>query len=535
MSETATVRDDLKVGGHYTAVDNGDGTYNILDVCVFTEIPAGVKRNKDPIGRDWQEAALMQSKAREANGHLPPVHIYHSDEVAVKPVYAGKMRLKAVRQTTYEGSKLWGTFADILGMPADVFEKIRKGFLSYRSVEIHNWAKPEIDSLALMDTDVPFFRMPMLTVGRVLQKDAEMFTDKSRPSWACRSDKIKQGGLVLFRFAERGDMPDKEDEEDDKDPALNAKPEDAKETSDEGPGSDAPKGEDDGLGGDLPEKGPGGAEMEAEGEAGEAGEAGHDDAPQDAQMMEKALAPLMSMLQSFGTLLKQLNNRLGPQAAPNEKLEAVNGVNLGQEATGTDFKNKEDDEMADPKDPKATESKITFASRDELKSFMGEVVNEAVLKATAPLMADVATFKADREKAAKQNAAQVRFDAAKKELVEAGCHVDADLEKFLFKAADVSEEFLKEQVAVFKTRLPKEPPTDGAEFEAGLQKEAVDAVDGDEVNAFLAEHGPRWGAWAKKQAAAFRAFQAGGGTDTSLEEWLSINFRSETMSSRNKV
>lgn len=524
-----SVRDDLKVGGKYKAIDNGDGTFDILDVCVFAEIPAGVKRNADPVGREWQEAALLQNKTRETGGHLPPVHIYHSDEVSAKPIYAGKMRLKAVRKTTYEGKDLWGTFADILGMPADVFEKVHKGFLPYRSVEIHNWAKPEIDSLALMDTDVPFFRMPMLTIGDVTQKlgDAHMFMDKSRPSAvACRHGK-KQGGLVLFRFAERGDMPDDEDDEKKKgETALNTPPEseETKKKADEQADLTEPETPEDNV-----EKGPGGAEMEAG-----AVEAKHPDAPQDAAVMEKAMAPVMSMLQNVGTLLKQLNDRLGPTPNPTEKHEAVGGLNLGLEAQNQDFKagtNKKESDMAAVE----KDQKVVFNSAEELKAFVMGTVKEAVLEATAPLKADVATFKAATDEQAKKQSVQVRFDAAVQELVENRQHVDDDLKKFLAESATISEEFLKKQVAVFKARLPQDPPGDGSEFENDLGKSANDAANGDEVNQFCAANGPQHADWAKRELAKFRAAQSSGFADTSAEEWLAVNFRSMTMAQRNRV
>lgn len=530
------VRDDLKVGGKHKAVDNGDGTFDILDVCVFAEIPAGVKRNADPVGREWQEAALLQNKTREAGGHLPPVHVYHSDEVSVKPVYAGKLRLKSVRRTTYEGKDLWGTFADILGMPAEVFEKVRKGFLPYRSVEIHNWAKPEIDSLALMDTDVPFFRMPMLTVGEVLQKDAHMFLDKSRPSAvACRSGK-KQGGLVLFRFAERGDMPDKDKEEEDEG-ALNAPPksEETKQEADDEVDLTEPENPKDNA-----TEGPGGAEMESEGEVPGAGaaEEKHPDAPQDAAMLEKAMAPIVSMLQNVGTLLKQLNDRLGPQPNPTEKHEAVGGMNLGLEAQNQDFKDKNTKEkeivMAEKGVPQES-GKITFNSKEELKAFMADTVKEVVLEATAPLKADVAAFRAATAENEKRAAVTARLDAAVKELTDNRQHVDEDLKKFLADAATVSDEFLKKQVAVFKARLPQDPPTDGADFETDLGKSAGNAADGDAVNQFCAEHGPQHAEWAKKELVKFRQASKAGFSDISEEEWLSVNFRAATMRERNKV
>ena len=531
MSEAAiaeppkSVRQDLQVGGKYTAVDNGDGTFDILDVCVFAEIPAGVKRNADAVGREWQEAAVLKNKAREAEGHLPPVHIYHTDETTVKPVYAGKMRLKTVRQIVYEGKKLWATFASILGVPADVFAKIRRGFLPYRSVEIHNWDKPEIDSLALMDTDVPFFRMPMLSVGSILQRDAEVFMAGSRPVEARRLGK-KAGGLILFKFTEGRAMEDEDEDKKKKDPAsgLDAAPK-AGETEKAAEADSDEKAE---------------GKLEDEGATKEKPEAILDEPEEDEDAAPESdtNGAVMAALQSIGTLLQQVLERLGPKPPSEEKLEPVNGVHLGQEAMGQDFKAagtndtnvvvnfEEKDKMADPK--------ATPAPLDQ-EALLMRVAEAAVLKATGPLMAELNKFKAEQAEVAKKAAVKARFDAAVQELTDNGQVVSPELSAHLLKSADHGDEFLKEQVIVFKASLPKEPPADADTFEATLAGQAQAGDESDAVNAFCAKNGPQHAAFAQKQMAAFRNWQADGGSDITAEEWLSTNFRSHTMGQRNKV
>lgn len=541
----AAPRADLKVGGNYRARDNGDGTFDILDVPVFCEIPAGAKRNKSAIGREWQVAAVAQNRAREAGGHLPPVHVYHSDEVAVKPVYAGKMRLNAVRQTNYEGKTVWATFADILGMPGEVFTKVKRGFLPYRSVEIHNWTSPEIDSLALMDTDVPFFRMPMLTVGEItLQKDADMILDANRPAAvACRSSK-KGESLVLFRFKDEDEDP-AEVKKDASEGALDAPPA-AGETKaasvadlDEKP--DGP-----------PKKGPGGAEMEAAGETkpdvekpeailGEGGE--HKDAGQDSALIDtkiqKAVAPVLAMCQSLGNAIKALMDRIGPsnQQTP-EKTDPVNGLNLAAEAQGEDFSIEKEIAMADPKapEPKA-EQKVTFGSKEEFQSFLAASVKEAVLTATGPMLAKVTEMETKTKAAEKAASIEARFTAAKKEFADAGQEMPENVEKHLRSCAEtMSDDAWKAQVESFRSVLPTAPPTDGAAFERSLLAKQTSLAADDEVNKFCAKHGAHRAAWAKKQIASFRQAREAGWTDeTSAEEWLETNLRADTMFERNAV
>ena len=37
----------------YKATQNHDGTFNILDVPIFAEVPAGAKGNDEPVEKDW--------------------------------------------------------------------------------------------------------------------------------------------------------------------------------------------------------------------------------------------------------------------------------------------------------------------------------------------------------------------------------------------------------------------------------------------------------------------------------------------------
>lgn len=206
----------LQIGGNYTAVDNRDGTFDILDVPIFASLPANAKRNEKPIGSQWMEKAIEKNKARAKEGHLPPVHIQHHD-VGVKPEYAGKFVLTRVGKIKHEGKEVDAIFADIVGMPQEVFERVQKGFLPYRSVEIFNWDDPEIDSLALMDTEVPFFRIEMLTIGEVVSRSTFSSQEEKSPAvfWKGEYPKL----AILFRFQEKkmSDIKKFEDDEEKKD------------------------------------------------------------------------------------------------------------------------------------------------------------------------------------------------------------------------------------------------------------------------------------------------------------------------------
>lgn len=518
------VRHDLRVGGNYVAEDNGDGTFNILDVPVFAEIPAGVKRNADPVGREWQEAAVLKNKAREADGHLPPVHIYHTDEKAVKPIYAGKMRLRDVRKISYEGNHIWATFADILGVPAEVFQKIKRGFLPYRSVEIHNWDKPEIDSLALMDTDVPFFRMPMLSIKTILSKDASMFVDKTRPCAVMfRAAHKSNGGVMLFRFNEGGQMPD--DEKDEKDGALNAPPA-AGETETQADADLDEKAQ------GKPNKGPGGAEMEASDDDATAekpeailGGEGEEDGAGDSSIKEvvATVKALSGQMQSIGTLMQKVLERLGPAPAPQEKLGAVTGADIPQEANGQEFKAGSNDSSVRfdlKEDGMADKEKAT-----PVEELVAKAAEAAVLKATAPLMAKLSALEQREAEREKELAVEARFQSAMRELTDNGHIVSEELQVHLRKAAQHDEALVKDLVATFRASLPKEPPSDPADFEAELGAEQAASADNELVNQFVAQHGPKYAKFASEQIKAYEAAASSGMAHMTAEEWLETNFR----------
>lgn len=494
---TAVVeRQKIQIGGGYTAVDNGDDTYDILNVPIFAQIPAGVKRNAKPIERQWQDKALLRNRQREQEGYLPPVHIYHSDEMAVKPTYAGKMRLRAVQLASYQGQMLWTTFTDIIGMPAAVFlDKVKPGFLPYRSVEILNWDKEEIDSLALMDTDVPFFRMPMTTIGRVVKRgEAEMFTSRGPAVW-CRS--AERSIAVLFRFGD-AKMADKKNKQDEDETGTTKT--DGSEAG--GPGSEP--------------------------------DASSRIEPVEPEVMEDevaapaapAAAPASGELGTIMGMLQMILARLAPQPTPEEPVAPHAGFKV----------NKEKTPMTTPKTPPAAGDmfKEGGMTPETFRAFLSETVAQAV----APVTAELETFKAKWAERERADGNTARFNDAMKKLE--GRHLTDGAIKLL-KEVSGNETLLNQTVETFKANLPAEPASSGSDMEASLASamtETSSAAGSDGALAsFSAKHqGPQAMGWAKGQIAAFAAYKkAMPSVDMTIEEWLEHNWRAETMHVSNKV
>ena len=125
----------------------------------------GAQHTRLDIGREWMTRALSRAMRRHEQDHyLPPLHVDHKGAVP-KTQLAGRYKLRSVKRGRYEGKPRWMLYCDLCHVPPEIYAEIRAGRLPYLSCEIHDTRSSEIDSIALMCDTVPFFRLPMLTVG----------------------------------------------------------------------------------------------------------------------------------------------------------------------------------------------------------------------------------------------------------------------------------------------------------------------------------------------------------------------------------
>lgn len=197
-------------GGRYTAKQEADGKWSVLDVPIFSELPAGERRNEKAIGREWMEAAVKAAKVRAAEGYEAPLHVFHHDGMH-QTVPAGRVVFKEVRDVTYEGKLRAAVIVDFVAIPQDIFARIEREEFPYRSVEVHDWDKPEIASVALLNDEVPFFKLAMLTIGTKVQYE-DMVTAVQAysrtaggavaaiPFAAYCAKKDRRGAAILFKF-----------------------------------------------------------------------------------------------------------------------------------------------------------------------------------------------------------------------------------------------------------------------------------------------------------------------------------------------
>ena len=194
-------------GGQFTARENPDGTYNVMDVPIFAEHTVKTPKGEEfRIDREWMSKAIKNASLRRSrDNYLAPCHInHHGTGRDVQP--AGFFLPKHVDSIEFEGREVDVMFADLVAIPRDVYQKIKQGGLPFRSVESHRITspKPEIDSLALMADEVPFFRLSLLTIGKEIPfKGAigkvERRNDSTEVACAYRSLGI-EGCALLFNL-----------------------------------------------------------------------------------------------------------------------------------------------------------------------------------------------------------------------------------------------------------------------------------------------------------------------------------------------
>lgn len=229
--------------GNYSVVDNGDGTSDILDVPIISEMKKGWKGAPEDLGRAWLQK-LVDNHQRLAlqDRHFKPVHVQHH-ELFVKPEKAGFLLPTRVGQLKLKGKDIWTAFADLKRVPNHVVDAIEQEKLSYVSVEVRSWENATLSSLAIMDTDDPFWEYPMLGVTRKFQKsDFVRHEESVGPVMAslCNED---GSGAILLSF--RGGNMAFDNKDDKNDPSAdddkNGKGNDATGSDQKGKMADANK------------------------------------------------------------------------------------------------------------------------------------------------------------------------------------------------------------------------------------------------------------------------------------------------------
>ena len=156
-------------GGNYDAEQAPNGTWTIKALPIFSEVESGKRGNEKHIGPEWMNAAIAKAKElRFVQQHMAPVHLGHHGALKNKETpRVGFLKPDHIGRLTIEGKHQWVLFADVVGISEENMGSLKNLSHPYRSVEIGDWNKPEIASLALLSDESPYFKFPMLTIGEM--------------------------------------------------------------------------------------------------------------------------------------------------------------------------------------------------------------------------------------------------------------------------------------------------------------------------------------------------------------------------------
>lgn len=179
---------ELPKGGQYTAERNPDGSWNVRDVPIFV--------CHDELDEKWCEKAIARAQQRLGEGYVAPLHFRHhsftsdspADAAAIPP--AGSFVPKRLGKLPYEGTEANVVFADFLGVPDEIYQQIKSGKIKHRSVEIYDTSRSEFDTCALLDHEPPRWKLPILTIGKEVDRNSPSFYSARTPRRAvaiCRA------------------------------------------------------------------------------------------------------------------------------------------------------------------------------------------------------------------------------------------------------------------------------------------------------------------------------------------------------------
>ena len=214
-------------GGDYTAEQNADGTWNILDIEIYAahtrRLPDGFRDGKlqyrvIKVGNKWLAGALSHHQvSREAGKFLYPLHINHHEYCggsSNQPVKGSSFFMPTrIGKGVIDGEETEILYANFLGISPEVFAKIERKELAYRSAEILNINETIVSSVSVMEHDVPFFPFPLLTIGKKVPHPQAPPAPEVEVETDTQFAAAMQSAVAYSKHTEGGNMPDEKDKD----------------------------------------------------------------------------------------------------------------------------------------------------------------------------------------------------------------------------------------------------------------------------------------------------------------------------------
>jgi hypothetical protein len=155
----------LLPGGRYSSRQNEDGTWDILDVPIFSIVKKGIKRApRDITEADLKGAVAEHQRQYREDRYAARLNVLHNFGIH-KSTPAGFALPSSVRPLRMKGVFQPVVFADFLSISDEVFQAINSNQLPYCSAEVRTYEPLTFGAVALLDTEPPFFEFPLISVG----------------------------------------------------------------------------------------------------------------------------------------------------------------------------------------------------------------------------------------------------------------------------------------------------------------------------------------------------------------------------------
>lgn len=152
----------LSLSKRYDAERRPDGAFAIRSVPIFAENErSGLLGDTLSFNKKWLVKACRIDRRLRSDGYTVPMHFGHH-EPGIDRERAGHVEIRRVGLRRYMGRLRWVLFADLVFPTQEKLDRARAEF-PYRSVEISPEKPDEINSLALLSTNAPYFRFPNLS------------------------------------------------------------------------------------------------------------------------------------------------------------------------------------------------------------------------------------------------------------------------------------------------------------------------------------------------------------------------------------
>jgi hypothetical protein len=165
------------IQGNYTATKNKDGKWTIQDVPIFAEVSDANSQIGKKVSAKILQKLVDRAQMRAKENYYPPLHINHHGENK-EVIQVGFFLPKSVDIMTYEGKETSVILADLINIEDSAYQLIKQAKFPYRSVELYGLDndEAEITSLALLEHETPFFRLPLLTIQKEIDESEKQIS-----------------------------------------------------------------------------------------------------------------------------------------------------------------------------------------------------------------------------------------------------------------------------------------------------------------------------------------------------------------------